>query len=279
MASPFFLFENVLESGTLTASTEVDGWPAENLLDWRPGTAYRWRAAIASTPATVEVDLGVGNEILADAIGIAGHNLDEDAGGIVGLDCDYSDDGAAWTTAATLSSFVDFQAKLPHCQRLDSPPGAAKRYWRIRVYMISGAFTFDPQIGVCTIGRLLEFPGQTGGVEFFSRSVDADFIDNQDGVFIGSNVKHPTNLWNIDYSEGGLDRDTFFRPASGINFDTDFRAHIYADKPFWYVALDSGEVETTEGLLVRTRDWRMPFLGIKQRRGLQATLRAWNDRA
>ena len=158
MASPFFLFENVLESGTLTASTEVDGWPAENLLDWRPGTAYRWRAAIASTPATVEVDLGVGNEILADAIGIAGHNLDEDAGGIVGLDCDYSDDGAAWTTAATLSSFVDFQAKLPHCQRLDSPPGAAKRYWRIRVYMISGAFTFDPQIGVCTIGRLLEFP-------------------------------------------------------------------------------------------------------------------------
>lgn len=131
------LYENVLETGTLSWSSQADGFAASNLVD--DDTWNAWKPT-ASGASWVKIDYG--SDVTCDCAGIAAHDL---ATSGVTLYIQYSLDNVTFYNVAAYAPLTNedimifFQAK-------------AARYWR---YYVDGPVS---STGVVKIGSALKFP-------------------------------------------------------------------------------------------------------------------------
>ena len=189
MANPFLFFESLLDSGTVTATSEAAGFPVENLSDWRQGTPYRWKATTNGTQ-NIDIDLGAAPGFAAcDTICIGGHNLG--TGGAtysVQHDSTGAFGGAETTVLAAQSPSDD----LP---QLSTFTGANVRYWRV---IIAGTPSAVAQIGILTLGRRLAFTaGVQPGLDPYGAEAVADDATSENGSPLGTNLRYIRRRFNI----------------------------------------------------------------------------------
>lgn len=127
-------YDNFVKGSTVTATSEVSGFPADAVA--LSMTYERWQPS--AMPATLSIDAGSASD--ADYIGIAAHTLGS-TGATVAIE--YSTDNMSWTTVETISPADDSAIMVLFTS-------VQAQYWRL---VISG--TTAPQIGVVYIGQVL----------------------------------------------------------------------------------------------------------------------------
>ena len=178
------------------------------------------------------VDAGSGNTISPNAVAFGGHNLGDLAGS--GFDggvyrVQYSDNGSTYTNAFDNIEATD---NLPKAKTFDS--AGAHRYWDV---VFQGFGSSVVQVGVVTLGRRLDIseggiPGS--GIEPYGIDLVEDTAISENGHFLGSNPRHESKVFRLNYTSPGLLVSEFFAPSSGIGWDADMRPHIKAGNPFWF---------------------------------------------
>lgn len=264
MANPLILFENIFEDGTVTQTSEASGFPIENALDWRIGTPFRWKAT-STALQNIEVDLGVGVTAQPTAIVIGGHNLGTES-------CTYKVLADSSTPPGnTILAATAAADDLPVISTWSTP--TAYRYWRVQ---ISAASANPVQIGALTLGRRIDWEaGPLPDFDAYGFELESEGTRSENGAFLGTNVITERRDFRMSYTEIGMTRDSFFAPAAGISFDTDFLPHVKAGKPFWFTW--NIDVDTDQTFLCKTTEIRMPFIGSTKRRGLSATFAAYRE--
>lgn len=169
MATPFILYNNIYETGTVTATSEASGYDVENIIDWR--TYIRWKATSTSLQS---IFLDYGSSVSSDALGIAGHNL---AGATIFVQT--SSNGSWSGEQVTRDTFTPTDDSVI-CRSFAS---VSSRYWRI---FISGAIT-TPEIGVLCLGSRLDFPKNPNRpLSFVDESTEVVASKSKKGHILGA---------------------------------------------------------------------------------------------
>lgn len=270
-SNPQILWDNVLAypGGTLTAD-ENSAYPGSNVLDWRPGTPFRWKANSTSDARQIKIDAGAGNTPAPTCVAYAGHNL-----GTLGarVDAEWSDDGAAWTVALTGTAAAD---NLPKMELLTN--ASSRRYHRCVVRKPGGgSFSAVPEIGVLVLGVTLEIPvGVAPSLTPHNREAVVEESTAETGSPLGVNVRYVRRPLVIDYQEPGLHADKFWKLSTYPEFDDDFVPHaMTAGKPFffaWNLTTDPSGV-----FLCSARDWRQEWVGSTSRRTWRTEFMGWRE--
>ena len=170
MAVPFILYDNIFESGTLSASSEASGFDVENVIDWR--TYIRWEATAASSQV---VTCDFGSPVSCDALGISGHNLSG-----AELAVHSSDTGSFSGEEVVRLALFTQPDNLPVCKSFTS---ASARYWRLAISSPS----ITPEIGVLCIGPRLDFPKNPNRpLSFVDESMEATSRRSKNGHILGA---------------------------------------------------------------------------------------------
>lgn len=135
---PFFLADNRLLDGAVTATAADPDFPVANLGDRKTYTFYKGAAA---SEIVITVDCGAAQG--ADTIGVLNHNLDSAT-----LSVESSDDNVLYTVR--LAPFVQ-SGNGPIVKVF---PLVGARYWRVRIDTPAAV----PEIAVLILGKRLEFP-------------------------------------------------------------------------------------------------------------------------
>ena len=264
------LFENVFadSDGTLSATSEASGFEVENINDWRIGTIYRWKATDTTSPQYLTMDLGLNVASAPDTLVIAGNNFVE-AMTVNGYKVEYQvTDGSGWNDlfaeSAPASNVVEIQTFT----------AVSARYFRLTLTR-AGGFDAVPHIGVVTLGRRLNFDeGCPESIDPYQQHAITDDPRTR-GTYLGANVRFKKKFFRIEWPEPGLQKSTFFQPASGVTFDTDFVDHaIKGALPFWF-SWNTADTVDPGPYLCRCRGVVSPFLGSYKRRMLSATFEAF----
>jgi len=138
----FIGYNNILESGAVTVTSEATGFAKENAYDWTP---YDWWQALAAGTVYLTVDMGVNTIVDYWALGF--HNLDDNSGTIKPQ---YSSDNFAsdindLDTVQTLTNGLPIMR--PVTQR-------NVRYYRFEINS-TGSASF---IGLLALGKILQLP-------------------------------------------------------------------------------------------------------------------------
>lgn len=260
---PFILYDNVLEDGTLSVTSEASGFPKENLVDWLDWTY--WKSTDASDQ-NIDVDKGAAGvtintlAILAHNIGTAGNSLNADV-------TVYEDDNDSFSSPTQLGT-VEITDDDPFYLDLTS---GTERYNRIKISNIDEAVF----IGVLWLGAKMEIPV---GPEFTFdpdlQNVRSEKYNNYEGRMVGSAVKYSERSMNIP-----------FRRISQSFVDSDLlpflEDHYGQMKPFFFVP-DPGDIFGTEKVYylvapndptinlpvyeddIGFRDWILRAQGVRQ---------------
>lgn len=256
--NPCLHFKNVFDQGTVTAGSTASGFPATNVADWRMATPYRWKATGSGTQY-IQVDLGASLTMNADTVSIAGHNLKT---GAYSLAVKY---GAGYSSTALTATVVP--SDRPWIKTFTAP--GAQRYWKVE--LTSGSTT--PQIGILVLGLRLELPlGPQPGWDLWGEEAVTDYVTNEYGMPLGSNLKYLSKRMTIDYPDGFSDSELW--TASGISWDTDFLPHSRS-KPFFF-AWDTA-TDTEPWLCRRDGFMSNPISFIKTRRTLSMPVVAYRE--
>ena len=172
MSNPVIGYNNLLESGTVSASTEATGYEKENAFDW---LTYDWWKPTAVT-AYLTVDMG--SATACDYFALAGHDLGTQGAGVVlqySTDNFAADINDAFTTLTPSDDSVIFQ----------SFTSQSKRYWRVKLT------TAVASLGTVAFGERLDMP-EGMGVGFIppTMSFDDDVTNNRahGGAYLGRSV-------------------------------------------------------------------------------------------
>lgn len=286
---PICLFENLFELGTLSTSTEVPGYPRENLLDWSIHLGSRWRASSAtevsgpeaSATTVVSVDLGVGVTMEPTCLAWAGFDASRRSGSQF-IKPQWSNNGSTWTDVGinTGQQLTDYPGLLDW----DTGDAGAHRYWRVKIFWGPAAWTSDPQLGLLVLGRPLYLTGMPSSLaqSLLAVGLRVEHLDNERGENLGANVEAVTRTFRLQFP-AGLARDTFFVPGGGaVGFDANMAPHLRQGRPFFFGWLRPGSVPVLpqyEAWIVRGESWRQPFVGTAARRDLRASLWAYRETA
>lgn len=220
--NPFLLFENILEDGTLAASSAAAGYPAANVLDWRKFTAARWKANSVTPPATLTVDLGSGNTASPDTLIIGGHNL--------------ASAGARFKVQGSTDNFsgsiVDLFSSVTPTTNADTAKtwtAAAYRYFRVYIDKAAGDFSEAPQLGIVTLGRRYSLPYLPGNFDPYTEQFQRDMAQNDFGDFLGADYRYSKKPMSFAFD---VVKDSEINPSSGLTLDDDLVPHLRS-KPCW----------------------------------------------
>ncbi|PHR57290.1 MAG: hypothetical protein COA44_06210 [Arcobacter sp.] len=176
-------YQNLLETATVTATSEAVGFAIENLYD---GLAYDWWKPAAIGLHYINIDLGSEKEV--DYISIFAHNLG-DTSSTVKLQ--YDEDGLGnWTDATTTltseNGRVIFKTLTPF----------NKQFLRLEV----DAQTAIPTIGIVNIGKSMQM--QTGLPSGFippTMGMTNDYVNakSDSGLLIGRSLIRKSNSTTI----------------------------------------------------------------------------------
>ncbi len=282
MAFPIILFENILEpgtAGTFTSSGAAAGFPGTNVLDWRPGTPYRWKIPSGTGSGQwVKIDLGSGNTAKPTTVAVGGHNLH--GGTTCHLDVEWSDDNSAWTTALTGPTPT---TGLPFLRTFTV--SVAHRYWRCIVRTAGGvSFSADTAMGIITLGRRLDFEkGLSQNFDPYQIETVVEDSKNENGSPLGTSPRYRRKVFPVMLNDAGMTKAGFYRPASGLSWDVDFARHALMlppngkANPFWFAWNITEDVE--EVWLCTVRKASNPPLGSLTRRALSAEFEGWRELA
>ncbi len=171
---PLVLYNNILRSGTVTASSQTVSEPAVYVSDWHVST--RWLPAVDGV-STLTFDSGVGNTATANAFALYRHTLHV-TGGTVAVE--WSDDGVAWFDL--LLPFTPVSARVVFI----TFAGKTARYFRISVDETPAG-----GLGLVALGETLEIDNgfRIGySAPHFSRNVRTKVQQSETGLWIGSST-------------------------------------------------------------------------------------------
>lgn len=163
-------YHNLLETGTITVTSEAAGFPKENAYD--NNTFDYWK--IVDLPGWIRADMT--SPVPCDYFAVAAHTLSTVSATI---SFQWSDDNASW--------FEAFAAITPsnNSPIFKSFSSLTKRYWR--VVISNGA----PLIGFLSFGVRLDLTtGMAFGFDLITESRKAKLINNvsENGEFLGRSV-------------------------------------------------------------------------------------------
>ncbi len=157
MSSIYLLYRNILESGTITVTTENTDYPKWRLYDRDVGKLYK---GTSTATHIIHIDQGASPIYDVDTLIIAaGHNL-----ATATIQFQWSDNDADWNDAVT-----DFAAVAGQISK-EAPSAITHRYWRVHIVSPPA----NPEIPEIFIGEKLELQaivrwgyldGQRGNVE------------------------------------------------------------------------------------------------------------------
>ena len=173
MSNSIIGYKNVLETGTVTASTEASGFDKESAYDWRPFTFWQPTAV----PASLVVDMGSAVDV--DYFALASHDLFDNGSTIV---LQYSNDNFsgdindAFTAITPSDNDVIFETFAT----------INERYWRIYVtggVSSIGVTSFGEQTDL-TKGMAIRFAPPT-----LSRDSKMITSESNKGQFLGRSIE------------------------------------------------------------------------------------------
>jgi hypothetical protein len=203
-----------VEGATITSSSEVTGWPDDNITDWKDYT--RWKGSSANSH-WLKADAGAG--VTADCFAVAGHNLNTQ--GVTRISLDGSNNDADWTEVV-----ADFAPPNGDDTFAKFFTQATWRYWRLDIDNNVGA-NYDPQIGIFYVGNKIEMS------RLIRPPHDPDELRDHSNVQIGG-AGHLLGLTN-DYTQR---RHRYMHPNIGQTFiDNTWNPFIksYRTSPFVWV--------------------------------------------
>jgi hypothetical protein len=170
--NPIFLYENKLDTGTLTSSTLAGGYSAENVRDCRPYTLVYFNAA-----GTNYIQIVLGAAASVDCIAVVGHNL-KTVG--ASLKVQYNPgSGLTDVTGATITPADDNAFMV-------SFASVSSTTFKIVITNSSGA----PYVGVIYLGAklLMPWPPDPAPVPFIE-GINAETFESETGLILGNTVK------------------------------------------------------------------------------------------
>lgn len=262
---PFILYDNELEDGTLTVTSEESGFPKENLVDWLDWTYWKASSAAAQN---IDVDKGAaGSSVEVDSLAILAHNLGT-GGNSLGCDVTVQEDDnpsfSSPTTLGTVSPVDDDPFYL-------SLTAGTERYNRIKIENME-----DPAyIGVGYLGKRMTMPvGPEFSFDPDRQETKSEKYVNYSGRLVGSAKKYDERIMEVDFRRIAQS----FVASDLLPFLED---HYTAMKPFFFVpdpgnvfgtgkvyyltAPDNPRVElSVYGDDISFRDWVLRARGIRQ---------------
>ena len=168
-------YDNILDTGTVTVSSEATGYYKENAYDWRGDDILLFNS---DTTHTITIDYGAA--VSVDVFCLAYHNL-----GTLGatVTIRYSTDNFAAddNVLETLSPADDLVIFQPMTS-------IYKRYWRVQIALGAAG---QPYVGQVLLGQMLNLPTPVpAGTPLMYDSDDDEIINNiaQDGNFLGMSI-------------------------------------------------------------------------------------------
>lgn len=179
---PYILYDNILNDGTLTASSEATDKPVSqsvNFLNWN-----YWEASAAGA-AYVQVDAGAGQTLTADCIAVCfGQNVGGDSGTVL---IQHSSDAATWNTLVS--------ELMPERNYFKTFTSATNRYWRV-TFTTS---TVAVKIPVICLGQKLQLQGLRTG--FVPPNLATPFksytTESETGNILGRSIQREPIAFNI----------------------------------------------------------------------------------
>lgn len=168
-------YQNIFESGTVTASSEATGYYKENAYDWRGDDILVFNSGTAHT---LTVDYGAA--VTVDCFCLAYHNLGTIGATITvrySVDNFAADDNVLLTLGPATNGVIFVPMTSTH-----------KRYWRVQIDLASAG---QPYIGQVLLGQLLNLPRPVAVGGNVIHDSDADEIINntaQNGNMLGMSV-------------------------------------------------------------------------------------------
>lgn len=190
------LYRNIFQEGTISWSSQANGFPAINATE--DETWNSWRPTV--TGAHIIVDMG--SAVTCDAAGIASHNAG-DVG--AGFRIRYSSNGTDWNNASGQHYPVTNETIMFLF------PAVSARYWQLQV------LTTPCNVGCVSIGPKLAFPNAPlSGHTPIHHAKNITMLSNesQGGQFLGTKVEKVGAETGV--SLGLLDRDFVENEVSGF---------------------------------------------------------------
>lgn len=207
------LYENILETGTVTVSSETSDGAGTNAIE--DTTFDFWTGGAASS--NIKVDMG--SAVECDCIGVAAHTIGTEA---ATLTVAFSTDDISYTDVAEVSPTDDNTIMIIF-------PMQNARYWRVTVS------DGPASCGVIKIGKRVVFPsGALSGHIAINHSQKVELLAqniSQSGQYLGTRIKRigasasvNFGLVSVDFVENDL---------------SDFEYHFNSGRTFFYAGSPS----------------------------------------
>lgn len=174
MSLPIFAYNNILTTGTVTATSEDTSFPVSNLTNWKPTRWYKPAAV-----GTNYINIDAGELVDIDYFGVFSHDLTE-KGATVKLQ--WSNDGSTgWTDLTTSLQKSNSEVIFKTFESVN------KRYFRVEV----DAPTSICSLGVIGIGKYLEMQRgiKSGFIPPHMNTKNKSLINSADGGLpLGSSI-------------------------------------------------------------------------------------------
>jgi hypothetical protein len=261
---PYILYDNDLEDGTLTVTSEESGFPKENLLDWLDWTYWKSTSAAQQNIDVFFASPNVGMDtgaILGHNLGTAGNSLgtqlrilNDDNPSFSSPDVLYTatitDDNPFYFDIGQLWTEQYFRFEITN---LDEACFIAVAFLGPKLTMPVGPeFSFDPDMQNVMSERFSSYSGRmvSSAVQFVEREMDVPFM-RLSQTFVANSL-----LPFLEDHYGQM-IPFFFVPDPGNFFGT--------DKIYYVVAPDNPSIS----IPVRSddknyRDWTLVAQGIRQ---------------
>lgn len=250
----WLLYENIFENGTLASSGDADGFPKENVIDWRVGTPYRWKSSLAAS-GTHRIEVNYGSNILPDTLCVGGHNQ--------------GSPGQAWRLRRGASSPPSTVVESVTSGNLTDPhhvtfSSTTSQYWD---WKRDGSGSDVPEFGVVTLGRRVDLDRLPLTVDVYGEEPVTDWNMSLNGALLGSNFRYVSKRFVFNFEPAGLLTSTLDTAVP------DFMGAIahMRSKPIWFAP----ETDTDTDLVYLCRldgAVSQPFVASTLRRNPTFTL-------
>jgi len=261
--SPFILYDNILEDGTVTVTSEASGFPKENMSDWLDWTY--WKAS-SSVDQNIDIDKGAVG-ISVDTLAILAHNLGSAGDSIGTVVTVYEDDNSGFTSPTTLGT-VAVSNDRPFYLSLTA---GTERYNRIKIANLDEAV----YIGVVCLGKKMTIPVGPGfNFDPDKQNIMSEKFVNYSGRIVSSAIKYSQRDIIVEFrriaqsfiasdllpfleDHYGQMKPFFFVPDPGDVYGTDKIYYIIApDDPTIELPIHDNDNEF--------RNWTMKARGVRQ---------------
>lgn len=228
MGYPLFLYENMLEGATLSASTTAAGSDVNNIDNGLPDVGY-WQNVPASESVinTAWLRFNLGSAQSPDTLAITTHNLGTLT---AGFGINYSDTGTPpYTVGLSQAGLIDNDASF--VWNFGTSLGS-HQYWEFAFDTLNPGVALV--IGAVCLGRKWEWPMHMAQ-GFDPESLTLKYREQRarPGSFSRGTVDHVDQRVDLKFGPAGLSRTGFHEVTTRPGFRDFHRTHWSNGKPWW----------------------------------------------